>query len=62
MTYTLLFIVLLADKIYITDRGLSLQECAGRAAMNRSEYLAAGLVQKIGEVRYVCVAEHEGGR
>jgi hypothetical protein len=60
MTYTLLAIFLLTGDAHIERQGLSLQSCAGRAAMARQE--AAPLFQYIGEVQYECRAEYSLAR
>lgn len=57
MTYTLLFIIMLTNRVYIEDTGLSLHSCAGRAAMYRSEVVNSGLTKHIGDVRYFCLPE-----
>jgi uncharacterized membrane protein len=54
-TYTLLAVFLLTGDAYPERTNLSLQQCAGHAAMARP--LAAELYQYIGEVRYLCVPE-----
>jgi hypothetical protein len=56
-TYTLLFVLMLSSRVYVEDTGLTLQNCAGRAAMLRSEFLNSGLMTRIGDVRYFCVNE-----
>jgi len=59
MTYTLLALFLLTGDTYVERDGLSLQSCAGHAAMARQEFLAVlpKLNKKIGEVRWHCVPE-----
>jgi hypothetical protein len=52
MTYTLLAIFLATGQAYPERTGLSLQACAGRAAMARQE--ATVLFPSIGPVEYRC--------
>ena len=59
MTYTLLFVLMLSNKVYVEETGLSIQTCAGRAAMMRIEVQQSGLQNRIGEVRYFCIPEQE---
>ena len=59
MTYTLLFVLMLSNKVYVEETGLSIQTCAGRAAMYRIEVQQSGLTKRIGEVRYFCIPEQE---
>ena len=56
-TYTLLFVLMLTNRVYVEEVGLSLHTCAGRAAMYRSEIVNSGLTQRIGDVRYFCIPE-----
>jgi len=58
MTYTLVAIFMATDATYVEREGLSLQACAGRAAMARMEYLRDGLDKLVGEVRWYCIPEH----
>lgn len=64
MTYTLVALFLLTGGIYIERDGLSLQSCAGHAAMARQQYLAVlpQLNEKIGEVRWQCLPERSLAR
>jgi len=55
VTYTLLAIFLLSGDAYIERTGLSLQSCAGRAAMARQE--SEVLQGVIGGVEYRCEPE-----
>jgi len=55
MTYSLVAIFLATGATYIERDGLSLQGCAGRAAMARQE--AAPLFRTVGEVAYQCRPE-----
>jgi hypothetical protein len=54
-TYTLLAVFVALGTQYPERTNLSLQQCAGHAAMARP--LAAELYQYIGEVKYLCVPE-----
>jgi uncharacterized membrane protein len=54
-TYTLIAFFVALNQSYPERTNLSLQQCAGHAAMARP--LAAELYQYIGEVRYLCVPE-----
>ena len=55
MRYTLIAFFLSTGDQYVERTNLSLQQCAGHAAMARP--LAAELYQYIGEVRYLCIPE-----
>jgi hypothetical protein len=55
MTFTLLAVFLALGQSYPERTGLSLQQCAGHAAMARTQ--ARELYTFIGEVRYLCVPE-----
>lgn len=55
MTYTLLAVFLLTGDTYPERTNLSLQQCAGHAAMTRTQTVE--LYQYVGEVRYLCVPE-----
>lgn len=59
MTYTLLALFMLTGDAYVERQGLSLQGCAGHAAMARQEFLAVlpKLNKRVGEVRWQCVPE-----
>lgn len=59
MTYTLIALFLLTGDAYIERGGLTLQACAGHAALARQQYLAVlpKLTPLIGEVQYLCVEE-----
>lgn len=59
MTYTLVAFFLLTGDAYIEREGLSLQSCAGQAAMSRQQFMNAlpKLNGRIGEVRYLCVPD-----
>ena len=61
MLYALVVAFIDHNSVYISERRLTLQHCAGRAAMARTEYLAAlpKLSAKIGEVRYYCLPEKD---
>jgi hypothetical protein len=54
-TYTLLAVFLLSGDTYPERTGLSLMQCAGHAALTRSQ--TADLYQHVGEVRYFCVPD-----
>jgi hypothetical protein len=54
-TYTLLAVFLATGDSYPERTGLSLMQCAGHAAMTRSQ--TAELYQHVGEVRCLCVPE-----
>lgn len=55
ITYTLFAVFLATGDAYPERTGLSLQQCAGHAAMTRQQ--TAELYQFIGEVRYLCIPE-----
>lgn len=55
MTYTLIALFLATGTSYVERENLTLHQCAGQAAMIRSQ--TAELYQFIGEVRYLCVVE-----
>jgi hypothetical protein len=57
MTYTLLALFVLTGDTYPERTGLSLQQCAGHAAMTRSQ--TAELYTYVGEVRYLCIEERK---
>ena len=61
MTYTLIAFFLMTGSAYVEQQGLTLQACAGQAAMARTEYLSVlpKLNKKIGEVRFLCVSDRE---
>jgi hypothetical protein len=60
MTYTLLAVFLLSGESYPERTGLSLMQCAGHAALTRSQ--TAELYQYVGEVRYLCAPERSLAR
>ena len=53
MSYTLVAIFLATGQAYVERHGLSLQGCAGQAAMARQR--AAELQPIIGDVRFICI-------
>lgn len=55
MTYVLVAVFVLTGQAYVERRGLSLQECAGRAAMLRQE--TEHIFEHVGDFRYLCVPE-----
>jgi hypothetical protein len=55
MTYVLIAVFVLTGQAYVERRGLSLQECAGRAAMLRQE--TEHIFEHVGDFRYLCVPE-----
>ena len=59
MTYILVAIFLATGQSWVEDRHLTLQHCAGRAAMARQEYMEVlpKLSEKIGPVQWRCVPE-----
>lgn len=59
ITYTLVALFVSSGQVYVEDRHLSLQACAGRAAMARQQYLSVLplLDEKIGPVEWRCVPE-----
>lgn len=57
MTYTLVVIFLTTGKAYIEAQGLSLQACAGQAALHRQMTDIPKLTAKIGPHRYICIKE-----
>lgn len=56
MTYTLFVIFLLSGDAYVERTGLSLQACAGQAAMAR-QAIPPELTKSIGDVQFRCVEE-----
>jgi lipopolysaccharide export system protein LptA len=60
MTYTLLAIFLLTGNAYVERTGLSLQSCAGHAAMARQA--SEVLRDSIGRVEYRCAPERSLAR
>lgn len=64
MTYSLVALFLLTSDTYVERENLSLQSCAGHAAMARSQMLVVlpQLNKRIGEVRYLCVPERSLAR
>lgn len=60
MTYSLIAIFLATGDVYVERRGLSLQSCAGRAAMARQE--SEGLQSRIGDIQYRCAPERSLAR
>jgi hypothetical protein len=63
-TYSLVALFLLTGGQYIERDGLSLQGCAGHAAIARQEMLAVQeqLEALVGEVRYLCLPERSLAR
>lgn len=66
-TFSLIVVFTLTGMTYVEREGLTLQGCAGRAAMARQEMLSVlpKLNSRIGEVRYLCIPERvviAGGR
>jgi hypothetical protein len=59
-TYTLLAVFLATGDTYPERTGLSLMQCAGHAAMTRTQ--TADLYTYVGEVRYLCVPERSLAR
>jgi len=59
MLYTLVVIFLAKGALYIEQRHLTLQHCAGQAALARMQYNDAlpQLDSKIGPVQYRCYPE-----
>lgn len=57
MSYTLIALFLLSGESYVERSGLSLQGCAGHAAMARQQMLEADLILRVGEVQFYCVPE-----
>jgi len=55
MTYALIAFFLATGDSYVERTNLSLQQCAGHAAMTRQN--TAELYQWVGEVQYRCVPE-----
>jgi hypothetical protein len=60
VTYTLLALFLATGDTYPERTGLSLMQCAGHAAMTRTQ--TAELYQYVGEVRYLCAPERSLAR
>lgn len=61
MTYTLIALFILTGDVYIEQDNLSLQGCAGQAAIARQDYLAVlpKLNPKVGDIRYICLPSHD---
>jgi hypothetical protein len=59
MTYTLVALFLSTGAAYVERTGLTLEKCAGLAAMVRQQILP-DLEQKIGRVQMHCVPEFKG--
>lgn len=57
MTYSLVVVFLLTGHAYIEQAGLSLQSCAGQAAMRRQVTDIPKLKRQIGETEYHCIKE-----
>jgi len=59
-TYTLVAFFLLTGHSYVERDGLTLQGCAGHAAMARQDMLPvqAELENRVGEIRYLCMPEY----
>ena len=57
MTYMLVVVFTLTGKAYIEQRGLSLQACAGQAALHRQITDIPKLRARIGDHRYLCIEE-----
>jgi hypothetical protein len=55
ITYTLVALFVATGESYVERTGLSLQQCAGHAAMTRNE--TQHLYQYVGEIRYLCLPE-----
>ena len=55
MRYALIAFFLSTGESYTERTNLSLQQCAGHAAMTRQQ--TAELYQYVGEVRYLCIPE-----
>lgn len=59
MTYALVVFFTLTGQQYIERQHLTLQECAGHAALGRQQILPVQdeIEALVGEVRYLCVEE-----
>ena len=57
MRYSLVAFFLTTSDFYVERTDLSLQQCAGHAAMIRAQTVE--LYQYIGEVRYLCIPEQK---
>jgi hypothetical protein len=57
MTYSLVVVFLLTGRAYVEQAGLSLQACAGQAALHRQATDIPKLKKQIGEHRYLCIKE-----
>jgi hypothetical protein len=55
ITYSLVALFVATGDVYVERTGLSLMQCAGHAAMIRTE--TQHLYQYVGEVRYLCKPE-----
>ena len=55
MKYALVALFLATGESYVERKGLSLQGCAGQAAMTRAA--TADVYQFVGEVRYLCIPQ-----
>lgn len=64
MTYTLVALFLLTGNAYIERTGLSLQACAGHAAVARQDILPVQeeIERAVGEIRYLCREERSLAR
>ena len=63
-TYTLITLFVLTGHSYVEREGLSLQGCAGHAAMERQALLPVQeeLENRVGEIRYLCLPEYSLAR
>jgi hypothetical protein len=63
-TYTLITLFVVTGHSYVEREGLSLQGCAGHAAMARQEMLDVQerLEGLVGEIRYLCLPEYSLAR
>ena len=55
ITYMLVSVFVMTGESYVERRGLSLQECAGRAAMIKLE--TEEIFEHVGDFRYFCLPE-----
>jgi hypothetical protein len=58
--YLLVAVFTLTGQTYVERSGLSLQECAGRAAMLRQE--TEHIFEHVGDFRYLCIPQINGGK
>jgi hypothetical protein len=61
VTYELITLFVLTGKVYVERDELTLQQCAGFAAVERTRLLEVPqLSELVGEVRYLCRPSNKG--